>query len=275
MGERWKVQTKTRAGEYCYESATLEVPAWSLQAAKTLAERLAPDGWEPVTPDNAESVGATEGWTTVKRETSTHGGSVNARHTLAGSIAFLNRDRTVALYVQLAAAAAAGHTSLGETLAQAVAVPVGVRWMGGIVPSGKGSKAKIAEIQRTMAQQYRRIVGDRGWVQVPYFAPDDTLRMAECKIKRALLTEKEPKLPKPRRAPLEAVDRNGRWRKRAMMVTVQGSAILIGYRLFKAEPQGEHVYLTVYGGLEPSFRLPVDAYNKLTGGAIYHVQEPA
>jgi hypothetical protein len=268
----WKVQKSTRSGPHYFEEATAQIVPWSLAKVLECALTLAAEGWEPVTERNADSTGVSEGWATITRIVSDGPPGRSEKYWLVGSVAFINAEHDAALYVELIGGKVTERTTAADCLAHVVALPVGVRWMGSIVPSGPGVKGRIREIARDLALRYRRLVRDSGWVQAPYFDRNGDLRMSEVKIKQALMgTGALGRGGRPRKIrPQVYSARSGRWRTtRARPCSVAAEGVLtIETREFGAEPRDDgYVYLTVRGGTAPTYRLAQADYDALTSKA--------
>ena len=263
----WKLQSSSQHGCNAAMSYTAEIDPWQLGAARTMIGSLAPGGWTPVMPADVEATGASGGYAVVQRAVSITAEGRSDRFWLVGSITFLNEDQTVALYVELMSGQIEKRKTLHETLDGVRATPLGLRWMGGIVSSGKGQRERIRTLQLEMADRYRGLVPDTGWLQVPFFAPDDTLRMSEAKIKDVRVTP-APRMPRGRKTRLQVRSRrSGTWRSiAARPVHVgPGGALRIGPHGFTAQQQDGYIYLTAQGGVEPTYRLHAADYKALTG----------
>ena len=264
----WKLQSSSQHG--CNKAMTysVEIDPWELGAATSMSSALAADGWTPVLPADVEATGASGGYAVVQRTVSITESEHSERFWLVGSIAFLNEDYTVALYVELMSGRIEKRRTLEETLDSVRATPLGLRWMGSIVQSGEGQRGRLRSVQLEMVDRYPTLVPNTGWLQVPFFAPNDTLRMNEAKI-RDVRVGPAPRMPRGRKTRLQVRSRrSGSWRAiaaRPVHVEPNG-ALRIGPHGFTAQARDGYIYLTVHGGVEPTYRMDAADYNALTNG---------
>ena len=262
---QWKLQSSSTHGVNTFLTHTTEIDPWSLRAAQELAGQLAEGGWKPVLPTDAEATGVSGGYAQVQRATSITATEQRERFWLVGSIAFTDATMSTALYAELLSGKVEQRLTLGATLANVRAFILGVRWIGGIVQPGAGQRTRIREIAARMVGDYRPLLPPNAWVQVPFFAPNGSLRMSETKM-GAVLAPPAPRTLRGRRTRLQVRSRRtGKWRAiaaRRVQVGADGS-LRIGPHAFTAAADGGYIYLTAGGAVEPTYRLPAADYTAL------------
>ena len=224
-----------------------------------------------MTGSDVDATGASAGFAVMHRVVGETATERIERFWLFGNIVFLNEDRTVALYVELLSGTAGERKTVAEALASVRTVPLGLRWMGGIVPSGADLRARVRKIEHELATRYRRLVPEAGWVQVPFYDRNNALRMSDTKIKLALQSPVPAhRTPRPLKLRPEVKShRTGGWRAtRAQAMTSPADGwVSIGVRNFVAKRNDDgYVYLTVHGGVEPTYRLKAEDYTTLEKG---------
>lgn len=174
----WKLQSSSSHGPNTHMTHTAEIDPWSLPTAQTMARELAPGGWTPVLPTDAEGTGVSGGYAVVQRATSITASERTERFWLVGSIAFLNAEMTVALYVELLSGKIEQRLALDDTLSGVRAHTFRPALAGRHCGAGAGQRTRIRELQAGMLGDYGGLVPKTGWLQVPFFAPNGTLRMS-------------------------------------------------------------------------------------------------
>ena len=174
---------------------------------------------------------------------------------LFGNVVFLNEERNVALHVEILGGAADRRRTIGDALQGARTVPQGLRWMGSIVPSGPSLRARVSGVEHQLATRLQ-IVCPGGLGASAFFDRNGTLRMRNTKIKQALA-----------RAPCTGARRqSGCGSKSRVSARATGASGGHGPSPFGRGLAGlgrtalwprsvrRYVYLTVHGGLEPTYQ---------------------
>ena len=170
-GLNWTIKKSKRTGANYFEEAQAALDPWSLAAVKLAALKLAADGWQPVTDDDAEATGCGPGWLTLTRVVSEEGERRAENYWLFGNVVFLNEERNVALHVEILGGAQDRRRTIADALQGARTVPQGLRWMGGIVPSGPSLRARVSAVEHQLATRYP-VVGPGGLGASALFRPN-------------------------------------------------------------------------------------------------------
>lgn len=258
------------------EHATIN--PWSLPGVIKYAGNMAAQGWKPIRdPDDAGALGVTAGWFYLYRQrvitaTALHGN---------GTVVLVHPDTEVALWVEVVTGSVQAHETVEAALNSVRCVNVGLRALYAPLVYDR-LVTEVARVHgRAMAQQWRHLVTDAAWVQVPYFDVHGHVKMYQEKVKTIMTLERPKRAKKRPQVVLESLDRRDKWRKRPQPVDVEvhpdgTSLIMGGTRAYNWTVNGEYAYLTQIGGISrvPEYRID-HAQMRALLGEQYNVTETA
>lgn len=273
----WKIVKTHVSGVFHYEEAKAAIAdPWQLPKVKAQALRLALLGWRPAARELAEERGVTPGWADLYRAASRDITGPHAvqelRYWVIGTVVFIHKDDDAALYCELMSGTLAKRENRTDAEASVHCVPLGLRWLGGIVEHGDGGKARARQIARDLAAKHRhKLLTDHAWVQVAYRDKRGQLHMPDLRVKDLMAEPTRQPAPVGKARPIrpEVLGKGGKWRKiRAVDAAVyaQTASIQIGVHAFNWERRDDgYAYLTVHGGVEPHYRIDDATMQELFG----------